>query len=222
MYKIIGGDQREYGPVDFNSVLDWIRQGRANAQTLVQKDGGAWAPLGSLPEFAEALAAQAAATPAGGGTLPPPPVPDAGGDRRAALRAVQGPATGLVVYGALCLLTSVWGIVQALVFRNSMLAQQQEQLGQLPPEAREMLEPFLEAMTNPAIAVGSSLLGVLLSVLILYGGLRMRRLESFALVVTAAVLALLPCNCPCCCLGLPIGIWALAVVLKPDVKAAFS
>jgi hypothetical protein len=65
MYKIIGGDQREYGPVTAEQVRDWIAQNRANAQTLAQVQGSsAWQPLGSLPEFANALAGQC-----------PPPVP---------------------------------------------------------------------------------------------------------------------------------------------------
>jgi hypothetical protein len=52
MYKIIGGDQKEYGPVTFDQVAGWIRDNRANAQTLIQKEGGPWLPLGSLPDAA--------------------------------------------------------------------------------------------------------------------------------------------------------------------------
>jgi hypothetical protein len=33
---------------------------------------------------------------------------------------------------------------------------------------------------------------------------------------------MIPCISPCCLLGLPIGIWALVVLLKPEVKAAFT
>jgi hypothetical protein len=222
MYKIIGGDQREYGPVDFNSLLDWIRQGRANAQTLVQKEGGPWAALGTMPEFAEALAAQTA-------TLPPPGAPPAangghagqGGDRSAAQQAVQVPAILLLIHGILSALRGLWTLVQALLFHGTMVAQQRAQLEELPPEAQEMAAAILDILANPAIAVGSSLLALLTSVLIVYGGLRMKALQSYALAVTAAILAMLPCNCPCCCLGLPVGIWALVVLLKPEVKAAF-
>lgn len=38
----------------------------------------------------------------------------------------------------------------------------------------------------------------------------------------AAILAMIPCVSPCCLLGLPLGIWALIVLLKPEVKAAFQ
>ncbi|MFN0068009.1 MAG: hypothetical protein ACKVYV_10280 [Limisphaerales bacterium] len=213
MYKIIGGDQREYGPVDFNSVLDWIRQGRANTQTLVQKEGGAWVPLGSLAEFADALAAQ----PAPGSGPAPTPGPGAYvDDRRVAVQAVQGPATGLMVTGVICALMGLLGIVMSLVGMNAP----QPDLSEVPEEMRGLIEMF-QKMQNPVFAIASNLIGLLVSGLIIFASQKLRRLESFPLVVTATILAMLPCLSPCCCIGLPIGIWVLVVIMKPDVKAAF-
>jgi hypothetical protein len=64
MYKIIGADQREYGPVGAEPLRQWIGEGRANAQTLVRAEGSNdWKPLSAFPEFAEALGAKTAATP---------------------------------------------------------------------------------------------------------------------------------------------------------------
>jgi len=61
MYKIIGGDQKQYGPVSTDEVRAWIAEGRLNAQTLAWVEGAAdWKPLGSFPEFADALRAKAA------------------------------------------------------------------------------------------------------------------------------------------------------------------
>jgi hypothetical protein len=72
MYKIIGGDQREYGPVDADELRRWIAEGRLSGQSLVQVEGsGAWRALSTYPEFAEALGAQAGATPAAGAPAPP-------------------------------------------------------------------------------------------------------------------------------------------------------
>lgn len=60
MFKIRGVDGKDYGPVSADVVREWIQQRRANAQTLVRAEGAAdWQPLGSLPEFAAALAASA-------------------------------------------------------------------------------------------------------------------------------------------------------------------
>lgn len=62
MYKILGADGKEYGPVSAERVRQWIAEGRANAQTKVQPEGAAdWQTLGSLAEFADAFAPNAAA-----------------------------------------------------------------------------------------------------------------------------------------------------------------
>jgi Domain of unknown function (DUF4190)/GYF domain 2 len=64
MYKIVGADQKEYGPVTAEELRRWVAEGRADAQTRVQREGGTeWKLLGALPEFASAFAA------------PPPPQP---------------------------------------------------------------------------------------------------------------------------------------------------
>ena len=56
MYTILGSDQQQYGPVDAAGVIQWIQTGRANATTMVHKQGGSgWVPLSSIPEFATAL-----------------------------------------------------------------------------------------------------------------------------------------------------------------------
>lgn len=53
MYKILGGDGKEYGPIAADVVRWWIKEGRANAQTMVQLDGSSgWVALGHVPEFA--------------------------------------------------------------------------------------------------------------------------------------------------------------------------
>jgi len=71
MYKIIGADQKEYGPVSTDQIRQWIREGRAGAQTSVLAEGAAeWQPLGALSEFADELAAKAATPPVAGFSAP--------------------------------------------------------------------------------------------------------------------------------------------------------
>ena len=57
MYKIIGADGREYGPITADQLRDWITEGRANAQTRALAEGTAeWKPLTEYLEFAPVLA----------------------------------------------------------------------------------------------------------------------------------------------------------------------
>ena len=70
MYKIIGGDGQEYGPISEQQLRQWIVQGRVNEQTLVWREGMSdWQPLSSIPEFATYI---------GKSLIPPvtPPVTD--------------------------------------------------------------------------------------------------------------------------------------------------
>jgi len=52
MYKIIGADQKEYGPITDEQMRQWIAEGRVNAQTQTCLEGTQeWKPLGMFPEF---------------------------------------------------------------------------------------------------------------------------------------------------------------------------
>ena len=56
MYKIIGVDGREYGPVTTEQLRQWIREGRASAQTKVRAEGATeWKTLAEFSEFADML-----------------------------------------------------------------------------------------------------------------------------------------------------------------------
>ena len=69
MYKIIGADGKEYGPINLEQLREWMRQGRVGMQTQVRPEaGGDWRPLSAYPELNAATA------------LPPLP-PPALGDR---------------------------------------------------------------------------------------------------------------------------------------------
>jgi hypothetical protein len=73
MYRVIGADQREYGPVSPENVQAWIVQGRLTASSLVQPEGtSGWKPLSDFPEFGSALAQAAAAGPSASITNPAP------------------------------------------------------------------------------------------------------------------------------------------------------
>ncbi|MDX1952377.1 MAG: CD225/dispanin family protein [Verrucomicrobiota bacterium] len=55
MYRIVGADGKEYGPVTADGVREWITQGRANGRTMVSYENGPWQTLSSIPEFAPIL-----------------------------------------------------------------------------------------------------------------------------------------------------------------------
>jgi hypothetical protein len=59
MYKILGSDGFEYGPIAAEKIKQWIQEDRVDQKTPVMPDGAEdWVFLGSLPEFAEDFTSQ--------------------------------------------------------------------------------------------------------------------------------------------------------------------
>ena len=78
----------------------------------------------------------------------------------------------------------------------------------------------IELMTP--LNLGFELVSLALALVIVAGGISMMNRRRWGLCMTAAILAIFPCTSPCCCLGLPVGVWALVVLLRPEVKAAMK
>ena len=200
MYKIKGADGKDYGPIDANQIRQWIAEGRINAQTLVLAEGATeWRAISEFAEFASSFP-----------TLPPPGAVPAGvmpAASPAAQEMVNGPATGLMVVAILSLVLIIAQLVMRALGVNFMSGRQMEQ-----PE-------FARFMSGAGAVVGA-IIGFAIYGLVLAGAVKMKKLESYGLAMTASILALLPCSL-CCIAGLPIGIWSLVVLSKPEVKSAF-
>jgi hypothetical protein len=65
--------------------------------------------------------------------------------------------------------------------------------------------------------MGATAVGVIL----ILGGLQMMRLRSYGWAVSASVLAVLPLSAGFM-IGIPMGIWALIMLYRPDVQEAFA
>ena len=75
MYKIIGVDGQQYGPVGADLIRRWIAENRVRGDTLVQAEGATdWTPLSAVPEFAADLSA--VPPPAVSGATGPSPIAD--------------------------------------------------------------------------------------------------------------------------------------------------
>jgi len=225
MFKILGADGREYGPVANDQIRKWIVEGRANRDTMAkQGDDVSWRPLGQFAEFADVLGIAPSLV---GGTPPPagptamaaavapaPIAAPAGGAqaRAQAQQLVTGPAIALMVTAGLGIAVGLLGLVQILSGMGGT-----PDLPGLDPDVVRMIRMF----THGPVAVVSNVIGIAVSVFILLGALRMQQLTNHGLAIAAAIIAMIPCFSPCCVLGLPFGIWALVVLSKPEVKSQF-
>lgn len=113
MYKIIGADQKEYGPVSAEELRQWIAEGRANAQSRVQAAGSPdWRTLSTFPEFAADLGRIPA--------TPPPPLSYAAASYREPSRKTNGLAIAGFVFSLLgipcCIgVASLFGLVFSII-----------------------------------------------------------------------------------------------------------
>jgi hypothetical protein len=105
MYKIIGADGKEYGPISAEQIRQWLKEGRVNSQTQIKSaDATDWHTLAALPEFAAELASR-------------PPVPPLSLPTAAAPPKTSGLAITSLVLGVLgfCGVTAVVGLILGIV-----------------------------------------------------------------------------------------------------------
>jgi hypothetical protein len=161
MYKILGSDQKEYGPATADQIRQWIAEGRVTGQTQVQAEGSSeWRSLSEFQEFGAALAAKAAAPgarPAAGPPSIPPPIlsnrPPAQG------LAISSLVLGILSFVGCSIIAGIPAIITGhIAYNRSRKAPQQFGGGGLAIAGFAMgylslaLIPILAALLLPALA----------------------------------------------------------------------
>ncbi len=97
MYRIIGADGRQYGPVPETVLRRWIAEGRVNGNTPAQLEGTTeWKPLSAYSAFVDL-----GVPPMGAGMIPPiQPLPAAASGPHTSSMALAGFVCGLL--GVIC------------------------------------------------------------------------------------------------------------------------
>jgi prepilin-type processing-associated H-X9-DG protein len=104
MYRVLGADGKEYGPVNGEVLRQWITEGRAHAQTRVKSEGSAeWQTLASVPEFEAEFAAAPGA---------PPPLAVAPAETKTCGLAIASLVLGIL---GLCGITALVGLILGIV-----------------------------------------------------------------------------------------------------------
>jgi hypothetical protein len=140
----------------------------------------------------------------------------AGVDYDRARQLVMGPALALIVTGGLGIAVNLlkvflWFAMPDQMQRNS--AKLVELLGGADGAA---------AVAGPGFGRFLCMVFIALSLIILMAGVRMLSLHSYGLAVAGSILAMMNISECCCLLGLPVGIWALVMLMLPDVRDAFQ
>jgi hypothetical protein len=151
----------------------------------------------------------------------PPPGPSVSG-------RVIPPAVGLIIVAVLNFLLGLYLVVNG-VFTSTVSDEQfEKQMASFNPSQKEQLEKAgwsVESIKKLSVVVcfGLGGLAAFISLLTILGAIGMMTLKWYGLAVFVSVLAAIPfLSCMACCgLGEIVGIWALIVLLNPEVRAAF-
>jgi hypothetical protein len=148
-----------------------------------------------------------------------------------ARQAVKAPAIALIAAGSISLifnlLGGVYGYVDKFVTPLSTESRYRTALLEDPGRAGP---PYSPGMSG-AVAGSSDQATVMLTIFTLmtlsvasaaaiWAGYGMLRLRSYWLSVAGSI-AIMPAGLFCCMGGIPIGIWSLTVLYKPEVAASF-
>lgn len=137
-----------------------------------------------------------------------------GRNRGRARDAVSAPATCLMVTGIIGIVLATLGaVINALSVAGRAV---------IPNQGGPGAQPQWANVFGGGIGLVFNFIAIGIGVLIVMGALRMKNLRSYGMAMSASIVAMIPCISPCCLLGLPFGIWALVVLMKPEVKNAFS
>lgn len=123
------------------------------------------------------------------------------------------PAIGLIVVGSLNAVIGVLSLLSGLLRLLGISGG-----SALPADEAERAGFYVGTF----IVYGSGLLALIAAPVVIYGAVQMLKGRKIGLAKTSAILAIVPLTSCCFLLGIPIGIWALIVMSKPDVRAFFN
>ena len=126
---------------------------------------------------------------------------------------INGPAMGLLIAGVVGGLLTVGLLIMNLLGVG---------MAGLPGMGELTQQEKYMSMMSGGIGIVSGVVGLGVAGFIIWAARRMQRLQGWTPAVVASIVAMVPCVSPCCTIGLPVGIWALVVLMKPGVKSAFQ
>ena len=145
---------------------------------------------------------------------------------RRAKEQVKTPAVFLLVVGVVGVLAALVGIVNVFTM-DQQFARVEEQWDKDPnlnaqqkQDMKKMLGTYRDALkVGLPVSIG---LSVITGLVTIFGAVKMMNLSGRGMAMAGSILCMFPCISGCCLLGLPVGIWALVVLARPEVKAGFA
>lgn len=148
----------------------------------------------------------------------PPPQGPSGGARE----ALNVPSILFMVFGGISALFALYSFIPQPDPMSNPQLQQMMNDPNMPANFKSAMSSYMGMASGPLHYL-SAVLSLLSAGLVIFAGLQMRALKNYMIAVAGSVVIMIPVigSC-CCCITLPIGIWALVILMRPEVKSAFS
>src|SRR5262245_60966814 len=128
------------------------------------------------------------------------------------LRKLRAPAIALLISGAISgalgVMVSLSGVLRIFI-----------EIGTTPPTDPAGRLGYLAASI---VIYGVGVLSIFTSPFVIYGAIQMLNGRKYVFAKFAALLAMIPLTSCFFMVAMPIGLWSLLTLRKPDVKGSFS
>lgn len=129
------------------------------------------------------------------------------------LERLRAPATALIIAASLNGVIGLLALLGGLVRLSGLSGSEQ-----LPANEAERIG----YVSSTVITYGISLLSLLLAPFVIYGAVQMMRGKNYKTARVAAIVAMNPFTSCCFLVSIPMGIWAMILLGKPEIKAVFT
>lgn len=128
---------------------------------------------------------------------------------------VKGPAIAMIVFGVLAVVLNLLSAILNLVmYGGTFISLISSGAG---------ADAWISFLTSAGGQILSAVIAFFVAFIVAFAGTRLKSLRSPGIIYAGAIMAAIPCcSSWCCCVGLPIGIWAIITMQDEQVKAAFS
>src|SRR5436189_1572933 len=107
---------------------------------------------------------------------------------------VSGPGIAMMIAGIIYALVAILGVLANLLGWSITAFNPGRGAGDLPPEVARIMQSM-----GGAVGVVVAVVQLALSGFVILGSVKLRKLESYGLVMVATILSMLPCFSPSCC-----------------------
>jgi hypothetical protein len=129
------------------------------------------------------------------------------------LERLRAPATALIIAASLNAMIGLLALLGGLVRLSGLSGSEQ-----LPTDEAERIG----YVSSTVITYCISLLSLLLAPLIIYGAVQMMHGKKYKMARVAAIVAINPFTSCCFLVSIPMGLWAMILLGKPEIQAVFA